>query len=174
MQPYIPQSNALPGPSPLSRPGGDASLQSLLGFMSQHASSNSQEGHGAEGEPIRPEAVRMLSQTLGGSGQGAGAQQMLANLAGAPLGPSTRPALGGRRCLGRGHACMHAWTSAGGSSRPLTPTVQRRLLRALPAIQAVTVDCPVQVWGHAEHATCGPCCCHQATIDAGLRTPGPL
>ena len=81
MQPYIPQSNALPAPSPLNRSAGD--VQSLLGFMSQHP--NSQEGHGAEGEPIRPEAMRVLSQTLGGSAQGAGAQQILANLAGAPF-----------------------------------------------------------------------------------------
>ena len=123
MQPYIPQSNALPAPSPLSRPGGDASLQSLLGFMSQHASA-SQEGHGAEGEPIRPEAVRVLSQTLGSSAQGAGAQQMLANLAGAPLDPAQgRHGVAGGAWAGGMHAC--GWTLVRGSRLPLALAVQK-------------------------------------------------
>ena len=97
MQPYVPHSNSLPAPTPLvPRPAGDANLQSLLGFLAQQqhqqqgggasaeggSSSSAHSGHDAE-PPIRPEAVRVLSQTLGASAQGGpGTQQLLASMAG--------------------------------------------------------------------------------------------
>jgi hypothetical protein len=93
MQPYVPSASSLP--APVARSAGDANLQSLLGYLAQQPGSGGSEGlssgsaHSAEGEPIRPEAMRILSQPLGGGasshGGGAGAQQLLAGLAGGPL-----------------------------------------------------------------------------------------
>ncbi len=99
MQPYVPQSTALPAPTAPSRPV-DPSVQTLVGqlLMAQQQSSGApgQEGQGAEGEPIRPEATRALAQVLGATSQ-AGAQNLLGQMTGARrdtqhLGPdSPRP-----------------------------------------------------------------------------------
>ena len=116
MQPYVPHSNSLPAPTPLvPRSAGDANLQSLLGFLAQQ---HQQQGGGGSAEggssssahnggnlepPIRPEAMRVLSQTLGGPSQGVpGTQQLLAGLTGgcgrSPLCRSRQPACCSAKC----------------------------------------------------------------------------
>lgn len=84
MQPYVPQSTALPAPTAANRPAVDPNLQTLVGLMSQQQAVHGQEGQGMDGEPIRPEATRALAQ-LGATSQ-PGTQQLL-QMSGDPLSP---------------------------------------------------------------------------------------
>ena len=80
MQPYVPQSSALPPPTAANRPV-DPNVQTLVGQLlmaqqQQPAPAPGQELQGVDGEPIRPEATRALAQVLGATSQ-AGAQNLL-------------------------------------------------------------------------------------------------
>ncbi|BDA44258.1 hypothetical protein COCOBI_05-4420 [Coccomyxa sp. Obi] len=80
MQPYVPQSTALPPPTAANRPI-DPNVQTLVGQLlmaqqQQPAPAPGQELQGVDGEPIRPEATRALAQVLGATSQ-AGAQNLL-------------------------------------------------------------------------------------------------
>lgn len=108
MQPYVPQSTALPPPTAANRPI-DPSVQTLVGQLlmaqqQQPAPAPGQELQGADGEPIRPEATRALAQVLGATSQ-AGAQNLLQMTGGHQTYADHASAC----CL---QAQLHAWSWA--------------------------------------------------------------